>query len=135
MEGSRQQGKPVASLRPLFKTSLTFCSLHQSQSFVAKHYLEAERVYTLGIDQHASSPDLAPLHLNRAAVNLILERYVAALVDSNHAVSLLANVDLSSSSSTESARLLEKALFRKAKALYALRRWSEARRAYSDLCS
>ncbi|KAI9094570.1 hypothetical protein DFS34DRAFT_233949 [Phlyctochytrium arcticum] len=92
--------------------------------FTTKRYFLALKEYTGGIEEHESGPAVAVLFLNRAAALLLLERYNAVLADIEKCMEFL---------SDDSDNLLEKAYMRKCKALYELRRWSDALQCYREM--
>ncbi|KAI9005351.1 hypothetical protein BC832DRAFT_557172 [Gaertneriomyces semiglobifer] len=94
--------------------------------FVKKQFFQAMKAYTDGIDEHITDPRVSLLFLNRAQARIHLQRYNAALHD---AVTSLENAGCV----RNDPLLYQKALLRKAKALYCLRRWKDAREAYKQL--
>jgi tetratricopeptide (TPR) repeat protein len=105
--------------------------------------------YSTGIQQHPSHLQLHLLLLNRSQTFIKLERFSFALADAEHALSLIESIPTSSTSSSSNGidplsptlsaadviALKEKALSRKAKALYSLRRWQLALEVYRQLLS
>lgn len=95
--------------------------------FSSRRYLAALACWSAGIRHHPSSPSLHQLYLNRSLGHFKIERFSLSLADADSALALLRTT------TAPAPPLVEKALARRAKALYALRRWPQALAAYGEL--
>ena len=90
--------------------------------FQRRHFYTAIQRYSAGLRQH---PEAFVLYLNRAAAHLKQDQFRLALANASAAIGLLQH----------DAPLLEKAMYRKASALYGLRRWADANDAFHALAA
>ena len=81
MEGRGKQSELDSNIPPVMTRRLKRLILLATKAYGAKDYLDANRLYSLGISQHATDPDAHLLYLNRCAFNMALERYPAAMTD------------------------------------------------------